>query len=643
MALHTDLDLTVKALDDGARELHGLATTADRDRRGDIVDPLGVRCTNPLPLLWQHDTTKPVGTVTLGTPTRDGVPFVARIPRLTTPGILKDRVDEAWQSLTAGLVRFVSIGYRATADAMSALPGGGTRFASCDVYELSLVTVPANGSARILATSAVASLAGASAAPTITPGGASPVTRRGEPMTTAEQIQQYSNARAPKVARMQALMSSAAEANATLDPAQAEDYDALELEVKSIDAHLVRLRASETLAATQAVAPVVTRAAGGFGNTPTYPTISVRSNVPQGTAFVRAAMALGAANGDHYRAMEIAKQWKSSTPEVELYLKAAVAPGNTTDATWAGPLAVMTNVTNEFISLLHPRTILGKIPGLTKVPFNTNVPSQTAGGVYSWVGQGAPKPVTSLGFGTVNLGINKVAGIIILTEELVRNSTPSAEDVVRKNMIEGIASFLDQQFIDPAAAPVPGVSPGSITNGTPTAGASSGDPLTDLHTLASVFAMNNIPVAGLVVIMSETNAFTMGGMMNASGAPVFPGVGADGGAYRGMTILPSNHAGTNVIALQPPLVLYADDGGVTIDVSREAAVQMDSAPTGDGTGMTSLWQANLVGLRAERFITWKRANINAVRYITGATYVPPAPGGGVTRAPEGNGRAAKNA
>jgi hypothetical protein len=34
----------------------------------------------------------------------------------------------------------------------------------------------------------------------------------------------------------------------------------------------------------------------------------------------------------------------------------------------------------------------------------------------------------------------------------------------------------------------------------------------------------------------------------------------------------------------------------------------------------SLWQANLVGLKAERFINWKRGRLASVKYVV-ATYV----------------------
>jgi hypothetical protein len=46
--------LEVKAVDDAARVIRGVATTPTPDRVGDIVEPLGVRFKNPLPLLHQH-------------------------------------------------------------------------------------------------------------------------------------------------------------------------------------------------------------------------------------------------------------------------------------------------------------------------------------------------------------------------------------------------------------------------------------------------------------------------------------------------------------------------------------------------------------------------------------------------------------
>jgi len=69
--------------------------------------------------------------------------------------------------------------------------------------------------------------------------------------------------------------------------------------------------------------------------------------------------------------------------------------------------------------------------------------------------------------------------------------------------------------------------------------------------------------------------------------------------------------------------MLADDGSVTIDMSREASLQMDSAPTDPPTAATvlvSLWQQNLVAIKAERFINWLKRRPQAVGWISGAKY-----------------------
>ena len=141
--------LTVKGMDDEERVITGIATTPTPDRVGDVVEPLGVSFKNPLALLHQHDHRSPVGTVTFDAPTAKGITFTARMPKITEPGPLKDRVDTAWGEVKSGLVRAVSIGFRALEDGYEVMKSGGYRFLKTEVVELSLVTVPAQSDAVI--------------------------------------------------------------------------------------------------------------------------------------------------------------------------------------------------------------------------------------------------------------------------------------------------------------------------------------------------------------------------------------------------------------------------------------------------------------------------------------------------------------
>ena len=141
--------LEVRSVNEAERVIEGIASTPTPDRMGDIVEPLGAKFALPMPLLWQHQHDKPVGHVEFAKPTKAGIPFKARIARVDEPGALKDRVDEAWQSVKSNLVRAVSIGFRALE--YSRMDDGGLRFLSWEWMELSLVTIPANNEAVITA------------------------------------------------------------------------------------------------------------------------------------------------------------------------------------------------------------------------------------------------------------------------------------------------------------------------------------------------------------------------------------------------------------------------------------------------------------------------------------------------------------
>jgi HK97 family phage prohead protease len=139
--------LTVKAVKEDERIISGVATTPTPDRMGDIVDPLGVKFRNPMPLLHQHRNDEPVGMVRFDKPTKDGITFEAKLPQIEDPGPLKDRVDTAWGEVKAGLVRAVSIGFRPLE--YSIMEDGGYRYVESEVVELSLVTIPAQAEAII--------------------------------------------------------------------------------------------------------------------------------------------------------------------------------------------------------------------------------------------------------------------------------------------------------------------------------------------------------------------------------------------------------------------------------------------------------------------------------------------------------------
>jgi HK97 family phage major capsid protein/HK97 family phage prohead protease len=621
--------LEFRAVDDDARIIEGVASTDLLDDYDTVLVPKGAQFDLPLPLLWQHDRESPVGHVISADVTTARIKIRAQLAKISEAGPLKDVVDRAWQAVKHGLVRGLSVGF---------LPvKGGTKgntFNEWKWKELSLVTLPANSQATI---SMIRSLAASGEPRSASPGvsGTSPHPRR--TMTIQEQITQHENSRAAKVAQRDALLEKSATEGRTFDQTESESFDTLNAEVRSIDEHLVRLNESKKDLEKRAV-PVNGTSSSTASQTRGGTAVVVKSReLPPGIAFARHCMALAVSQGNKYEAAEYAKRtWGDQADEIVigiregmqgLQTRAAVAPGTTVQATFAAPL-VITNYITDFLELLRPEVLIGKIKGLRHVPFNVSMPAQTAGGTYKWVGQGKIKPVTNAQYASVTLSFAKASGIIVLTEELVRMSTPSAEAAVRDELVKGITAFLDVQFVDSTIAAVANVNPASITNGvtgTAASAATMAAARTDIAARIAAFATATYPLSELVILMSESQAFSLGLGLNAVGQPLFPGLTVSGGSLLGVPVVTSQAVGNQIIIAHAPSILIADESGVEVDISREASVYLDSAPTDppDATAvLTSLWQANLVGLRVERYITWGKARSTAVDRITSVAYAP---------------------
>jgi HK97 family phage major capsid protein len=314
--------------------------------------------------------------------------------------------------------------------------------------------------------------------------------------------------------------------------------------------------------------------------------------------------------------------------------KAAVNAGSTSDSTWASPLLEYTNMASEFIEYLRPLTVMGRMDGFRRVPFNIKVPRQTGGASVNWVGEGKVKPLSSLAFDNVTLDFAKIAGIIPLTEELVRFSSPAAEELVRSDLARAIAQFKDAEFLDPSNASTD-VSPASVTYGLSaitSTGTTAAAFRADVKSMFAAMLAANQQVAGGYWVMTQAQALGLSMMMNALDQREFPDVNMMGGTLFGFPVLTTENLaastgspsdGYPIIFVMPAEILLADDGGVTIDMSREASLQMDTTPDSPVSASTvtvNLWQHNMVAIKAELYTNWKVRRTTAAGVITGAKY-----------------------
>ncbi|MGP8812143.1 phage major capsid protein [Pseudomonas aeruginosa] len=655
--------LEVKALDDEKRVITGIASTPSPDRMQDVVEPKGAQFKLPIPFLWQHNHDEPIGHVTEAKVTQKGIEVSVQLTQVEEPGKLKDRLDEAWQSIKSGLVRGLSIGF--SAKEFEQIPGSwGLRFLSWEWFELSAVTIPANAEATITSVKSIdreqRAALGIKSVPVvrITPAGASaiktktikvPKPQEGNDMkTTAEQIAEFEATRVSKAAEMEAIMTKAAEAGETLDADQSEQFDTLEAEIAAIDKHIGRLKQMQK--AQAANAKPVTEEAGAqrMANVKAldFKEVQVRAKNTQklepGIALARAAKCLALGHLQHRDAISIAKSLYDGQDAIiaathRLVTKAAVAAATTSDATWAGPLVGdETSVFADFVEYLRPQTILGRfgtngIPSLRRVPFRVPLIGQTSGGDGYWVGEGQAKPLTKFDFERNTLEPLKVANIAVATMEVIRDSSPSADGIIRDQLAAALRQRLDIDFIDPDKAAVAGVSPASILNGVVGIASSGTDAdavRADLKALFSAFiAANNAPTSG-VFIMTATMALSLSLMVNALGQPEFPTITMTGGTLNGLPVIvsefvPTDSSGSIVALVNASDIYLGDEGGIDLSMSTEASLQMDNAPDNPTTASTvlvSLFQRNLVAFRAERAISWARRRTSAVAYLTGVNW-----------------------
>lgn len=450
----------------------------------------------------------------------------------------------------------------------------------------------------------------------------------------SDQIKDLENTRAAKVAAMQAITEKCADEGVTKDAAQREEFDTLRADVDSVDAEIKDLKVMQQYEAENAKAVDATTSQRGTESRH-HAVVKNTQKLEPGIMFARYAQALAVGRGNLHQSLEYAKGRFGDNPEIVNTLKAAVAAGTTTDTTWASPLVDYQNFAGDFVEFLRPQTIIGRAEQyLRRVPFNVRIAGQTSGGTAYWVGEGAPKPLTSFDFNAITLGHSKVAAIAVITDELARLSTPSAESLVRQSLADAVIERIDIDFIDPAKTAAAGVSPASLTNGvTPIAssGTDADAVRADLRALVGTYLAANQTLQGAFLIMSPTTALALSLMYNDLGtAQAFPNIGPAGGNLNGIPVIVSNYvvgdtAGGMVIMVNGSDVFLADDGQVVLDASREASLQMLDNPTNNSatataTSMVSMFQTNSVAIRAERWINWAKRRANAVQYLSGVNW-----------------------
>lgn len=456
-------------------------------------------------------------------------------------------------------------------------------------------------------------------------------------MTIAEQIAALEETRKEKATRMNEVVQKSMDESRSMDDSEAEEFDTIEGEVKRLDADLVRLRNLERMQAVNAqpAEPAAQKRASTTASATPHIQMRKPEDLDKGIAFARLAKVKALSRLDGESPRHIAKQLYGEDSSIfRIVNKAAVSAIDSS----SGLVGDETSAFADFVEFLRPQTIIGRfgtngIPSLRRVPFRVPLIGQTSGGAGYWVGEGRAKPLTKFNFERKTLEPLKVANIAVCTEEVLRDSSPSAEMMVRDQLAAALRERMDIDFIDPAKALVAGISPASITNGVTaitSSGATADDIRQDIRALFKAFIDdNNAPTTG-VWIMPSTIALSLSLMMNPLGQNEFPGITMNGGTLSGLPVIvseyvPYDSSGAMVSLVNASDIYMADDGGISVDMSREASLEMSDSPSHNSTTPTpsqsvSMFQTNSVAFRAERTLDWMARRTSAVAVLDGVNW-----------------------
>lgn len=334
-----------------------------------------------------------------------------------------------------------------------------------------------------------------------------------------------------------------------------------------------------------------------------------------------------AANDDLIAAIALAssQNWKN-TPDVIPALKAAMGVLNTTDEA-----ALLGAVGYDFAEFLRGQTVLGKLLGLQRVPFRTRLLAQSSGTSAHFVGEANPKPVSRADFTGENLPLAKVVAIAVITMELARSSSPSAETAISRDLTRAGAEALDLAFLDPANSGSV-AKPASVTYGAPqfvSGGGTVGNIDEDFGFLINSLVDAGSDLAFAAWVMLPRTAVHLSRQRGiGDGPPAYPGMTARGGSLMGLPVITtpnipiSNDTGntSSIVLLDASQIALADDGDSALSVATDAAIQMETAPNSGASELVSLWQLNLAALRAERMVNWRRRHPGVVATLTDVTY-----------------------
>ena len=357
---------------------------------------------------------------------------------------------------------------------------------------------------------------------------------------------------------------------------------------------------------------------------------------------------------------------------VAAVVKSAVAPADTTTAGWAAEL--VDSSTAAFLDDLRGVSVFAALRASSMAldfgkSNSIKIPRRDLSGTHgtdmagSFVGELGVIPVKKLGLTSQTLNRYKMAVISTMSSEIMDQSIPSIEAIIRRAMVDDTAQALDNALLDASAA-VAGVRPAGLMHGvtaTASSGATSTNVITDLKVLLTALSTANLG-AKPVLIMNTQRLLGLSTVTNSVGQMMFRDEIASG-RLMGIPVIASTHVPAASVMIVDADSFVSASGTPEFKLSDQTVLTManadGSAPTqagadsdftagdlgtaeevppkggiivnGDGTGapagtsMTnyqamSMYQQDAVALRMIMPLSWGTIRTASVAALSGVAW-----------------------
>jgi HK97 family phage prohead protease len=655
----------------GGERLKFVLSDEAKDRYGDIIKSDGWQLANfkknPI-AMFNHDRHFPVGV--WESVKVEGRKLVGTL-KLAAKGT-SARLDEVISLVDQGIIRAVSVGFRALARTPmlddEGNPTGGLIFSSSELLEASLVSVPANPGALQLARSlqisdATLSLVFGEEAvrrqalvpdrPTAEQGATSQDKRAGG-MTTPIGV---------RIQDAQNTLNAARDAYDTLvsDPnADGDQVDEAEKVFEAAKKALERLQKAERLLGQQTA-----EERGGLPavmeQRPPYTGPAVRVPFAQPAAqklepadyLIRYMVGLIDVHGNKMRGITLSHDAAIAARYGEGFAndektrvigewlqRAASAVATTFTSGWASQLVQIVNA--SFMETLVPDSVYPRLAargmrvgfgrnGQINIPSRVTTPSLAG----AFVLEGNPIPVKQGAFTSVPITPKKMAVITTFTREIAQYSTPAIEALLRDAIREDTSGVLDSTLLDATASST--TRPAGIRNGVSVTAATAGGGLaalvTDVKNLIGALQTGLAnQLRSPVWIMNSQQATSISLITTTAGVAVFPfAEQIQAGTFAGYPVIVSNTVTAGmVILIDAADFVSAEGDDPRFEVSDQATLHMeDTTPLAIGTvgspatvaaPTRSLWQTDSLGLRMIMPVNWILRRTGGVAWTQAVTW-----------------------